>query len=126
MRISDWSSDVCSSDLIVDRDEHRDAAADLLLHIVDRAAQPLGVEPLDALREQLRAADLLDRRAATRRAAAHREPLLRLGDLALGLPECLGHRRDPRRHPIGTASVRASVVPYVLHYVCPLTLTTKK
>src|SRR3546814_1619563 len=89
MRISDWSSDVCSSDLramaanlvvgdahrdrgapVVDRDEHRDAAADLLLQPVDRPAQFLGIEPVDHLRQERHIADLLDRRPGSRPATA--------------------------------------------------------
>ena len=79
---------------IVHRNQHRDTAADLLLQPVDRAAQFLGIEPVDHLREERGIADLLDRRpgscAATR--TAQRERLLCIGEFALDLLELLGKR----------------------------------
>ena len=73
---------------------------------VDRAAQFLGIEPLDDLRQKGDIANLFDRRtrrrsAARTAAAAKRQRLLRVGQLAFGLLQRLGHRGNARRHLVG-------------------------
>ena len=57
--------------------------AEALLHRVDFAAQVLGVEAFDDLAEEGVAGDLLGAGGFGLAAAAHRQRLLRIGELAL-------------------------------------------
>src|SRR3546814_15473842 len=111
MRISDWSSDVCSSDLLL-----RDAGELLALDALDLGGGKGGV--LDHIREQIERrrqirARRVDADIGAIRIRAGRnvgtEPPLRFGELAgtQGLGALVHHPQ------IGRASCRASVCPYV-------------
>ena len=68
---------------VIDRDQRDHARADPLLGLVDQAAQALGVHAFEHLADEAVAADLLRPRRLGLRAAAQRQRLLRLGELAL-------------------------------------------
>ena len=89
---------------LVDRDERRDARADALLGLVDQAAQLLGIDALRAPGRELVAADLFGSGGVGLAAAAHRQRLLRVGELALEPAALVDQRGDPRRHLLGRRS----------------------
>src|SRR3546814_15152439 len=99
MRMSDWSSDVCSSDLARQRLPHDGIAGQALIarQVLPRRAQGDAQAVLDAQRAAL--PDRLVVRA---------------------------HQRVPRAFvPIGRASCRERVCPYVWISVVPVSLITK-
>ena len=85
----------------VDRDQRDDAGADALLGLVDQAAQALGVEAFEHLADEAVAADLLGAGRFGLAAAAHRQRLLRLGQLALEPAALLDQGGDARRDLLG-------------------------
>src|SRR3546814_17863562 len=117
MRISDWSSDVCSSDLRVAQHAHRlfgprnlglaarGVQIDLAELLVDRARrQPLRLELRGIENDANLAADPAV--AIDARPAGAGEQLL--GDVVVDVPAPLLHR-PVGRDPIGSAPFRASV-----------------
>ena len=85
----------------VDGDQRGDAAAEALLHRVDFTAEVLGVEAFDDLAEEGVAGDLLGAGGFGGAAAAHRQRLLGVGELALELAAFLDQRGDARRDFLG-------------------------
>src|SRR3546814_3835085 len=106
MRISDWSSDVCSSDL--------------LRAMLAGAFEPVLDEPLPAglaaLAKSPGQADIVDFAAAKERRSARRAPFVqRWGSIAatLAVGIVAGHLIDFDRGQIGRASCRERVCQYV-------------
>src|SRR3546814_6240828 len=70
MRISDWSSDVCSSDLIADHPHQRDVEPHIGAH-ADRADHQQGCDRIDAVIDEIAIVGPLDA-APAREAAVER------------------------------------------------------
>ena len=86
---------------VIDRDQRDDAGADPRLGLVDQAAQRLGVEPVEHLADEAVAADLLGAGRFGLAAAAQRQRLLRLGELALEPAALVDQGGDARGHLLG-------------------------
>src|SRR3546814_14168002 len=97
MRISDWSSDVCSSDLFAQFSPCRDATGRVTgYHTVQRGISPTAVAEIAPLYQRLRQAEI---------AAGDNEPGLQAGN------RVLDHHLAGRQ--IGRASCRERVCQYV-------------
>src|SRR3546814_16846121 len=109
MRISDWSSDVCSSDLVLLLDAERDRSADHHLGQLGLAGRRVGGA------DQLAAAD-------------HADPVADRLDLAqlVGDEDDGGALLLEPAHEIGRASCRARVCQYVWISVGAESLKKKK
>src|SRR3546814_19671843 len=109
MRISDWSSDVCSSDLVGKNQRRIDAPATLRFPFGLRVTGPDG--GLAALRRVVREIEL---RFGQAERARHRDQLgmlIRVADLGLMAQRLTGV--DIFADQIGRASCRERVCPYV-------------
>src|SRR3546814_3709061 len=85
MRISDWSSDVCSSDLVVVQDAGGCFALHVADAIIEQAVSPAG-EPRDTLRFE---------RASAIAVPGHAQPLFDLAALARAMTMA-GDRKSTR------------------------------